>query len=40
MFGGFPMTGFSLQWYGKLLEQRAVLRAFRTSLWIALVTAR
>jgi spermidine/putrescine transport system permease protein len=39
MFGGFPMTGFSLQWYGKLLENAQVLAAFRTSLWIALVTA-
>ncbi|MEW9807123.1 ABC transporter permease [Mesorhizobium marinum] len=39
MFGGFPMTGFSLQWYGKLLENEQVLAAFRTSMWIALVTA-
>ncbi|MDG4877008.1 ABC transporter permease [Mesorhizobium sp. WSM4935] len=39
MFGGFPMTGFSLQWYAKLMNNDAVLTAFRTSLWIALVTA-
>ncbi|RTM09332.1 MAG: ABC transporter permease [Hyphomicrobiales bacterium] len=39
MFGGFPMTGFSLQWYAKLMDNDAVLTAFRTSLWIALVTA-
>jgi spermidine/putrescine transport system permease protein len=39
MFGGFPMTGFSLQWYGKLLGNDAVLRAFKTSIWIAVVTA-
>ena len=39
MFGGFPMTGLSLQWYGKLLQNEAVLRAFKTSIWIALVTA-
>jgi len=39
MFGGFPMTGFSLQWYAKLLENERVLGAFRTSLWIALITA-
>lgn len=39
MFGGFPMTGFSLQWYAKLMSNDAVLTAFRTSLWIALVTA-
>ena len=23
MFGGFPITGFSLHWYGKLLRERA-----------------
>src|SRR5690606_7389912 len=39
MFGGLPMTGFSLQWYGKLLGNEQVLAAFRTSMWIALVTA-
>jgi spermidine/putrescine transport system permease protein len=39
MFGGFPMTGFSLQWYYKLMGNEAVLAAFRTSLWIAVVTA-
>ncbi len=39
MFGGFPMTGLSLQWYGKLLQNAAVLRAFQTSIWIALLTA-
>jgi spermidine/putrescine transport system permease protein len=39
MFGGFPMTGLSLQWYGKLFENEAVLRAFKTSIWIALLTA-
>ena len=38
-FGGFPMTGVSLRWYGKLMENEAVLRAFQTSLWVALVTA-
>ncbi|MGE0005641.1 MAG: ABC transporter permease [Parvibaculaceae bacterium] len=39
MFGGFPMTGLSLQWYGKLFQNEAVLRAFKTSVWIALLTA-
>lgn len=39
MFGGFPLTGFSLHWYAKLLSNEQVLSAFRTSLWIALVTA-
>ena len=38
-FGGFPMTGFSLRWYAKLMENESVLRAFRTSLWVALVTS-
>ena len=38
-FGGFPMTGFSFRWYAKLMENDAVLRAFRTSIWVALVTA-
>lgn len=39
MFGGFPLTGFSLHWYAKLLSNEQVLAAFRTSMWIALVTA-
>ena len=39
MFGGFPLTGFSLQWYARLLANEQVLTAFKTSLWIALVTA-
>ena len=39
MFGGFPITGFSLRWYAKLLTNEQVLAAFRTSLWIAIVTA-
>jgi len=38
-FGGFPMTGLSLRWYEKLMGNEAVLRAFRTSMWIALVTS-
>ncbi|WP_080919343.1 ABC transporter permease [Manganibacter manganicus] len=39
MFGGFPMTGVSLRWYAKLMTNEPVLAAFKTSLWIALVTA-
>jgi spermidine/putrescine transport system permease protein len=39
MFGGFPMTGVSLRWYEKLMGNEAVLRAFKTSLWVALVTS-
>ena len=38
-FGGFPMTGFSLHWYAKLMENESVVRAFQTSLWIGIVTA-
>jgi len=39
MFGGFPMTGLSLRWYFRLFENEAVLRAFQTSIWIAVLTA-
>ena len=38
-FGGFPMTGFSFRWYYKLMENESVLRAFQTSIWVALVTS-
>jgi spermidine/putrescine transport system permease protein len=38
-FGGFPMTGFSFHWYGKLMQNDAVIRAFTTSLWIGTLTA-
>ena len=38
-FGGFPMTGFSLHWYGELMRNESVVRAFKTSLWIGIVTA-
>lgn len=38
-FGGFPMTGFSLRWYHRLMENEAVLRAFQTSIWVAVVTS-
>ncbi|WP_442581705.1 ABC transporter permease [Mesorhizobium sp. ASY16-5R] len=39
MFGGFPITGFSFHWYEVLMQNENVLSAFRTSLWIALLTA-
>lgn len=39
MFGGFPITGFSLHWYEVLFQNENVLAAFRTSLWIGLLTA-
>lgn len=38
-YGGFPMTGFTLQWYRDLMANQYVLTAFRTSLWIAVATA-
>ncbi len=38
-FGGFPMTGFSFRWYAKLMENQAVLSAFQTSIWVAVLTA-
>lgn len=38
-FGSFPMTGFSLQWFQALWENDAVVRAFRTSLVLGLMTA-
>jgi spermidine/putrescine transport system permease protein len=28
-FGGFPMTGFSCTWYGKLMQNESIVRAFR-----------
>jgi spermidine/putrescine transport system permease protein len=38
-FGGFPMTGFSLHWYAKLMDNESIVRAFQTSLWIGLLTS-
>jgi spermidine/putrescine transport system permease protein len=38
-FGGFPMTGVSLHWYARLMENEGVVRAFYTSLWIGALTA-
>ncbi len=38
-FGGFPMTGLSFRWYYKLMENDAVLRAFQTSIWVAIITS-
>jgi spermidine/putrescine transport system permease protein len=36
---GFPMGGFTLGWYGKLLADGGFLAAFRTSIVVALATA-
>lgn len=38
-FGGFPMTGLSLRWFVELGQNEAILRAFRTSLVLGLLTA-
>ena len=38
-FGSFPMTGLSLRWFGELWNNDAVMRAFRTSLILGLMTA-
>lgn len=38
-FGGFPIEGFSLRWFYKLLENEAIIRAFKTSFTLAILTA-
>jgi spermidine/putrescine transport system permease protein len=38
-FGSFPMTGVSLHWFRELWNNDAVMRAFRTSLVLGLMTA-
>ncbi|WP_272006037.1 ABC transporter permease [Roseovarius sp. ZX-A-9] len=38
-FGSFPMTGFSFRWFIELWENEAILRAFRTSVILGLLTA-
>jgi len=38
-FGGFPLTGFSLRWFGVLSHNDTVLGACRLSLLLALLTA-
>lgn len=38
-FGSFPMTGVSLHWFQELWNNDAVMRAFRTSLVLGLLTA-
>ena len=38
-FGSFPMTGFSFRWFQALWENDAVVRAFRTSIVLGLMTA-
>ncbi len=38
-FGSFPIEGFSLDWFKALFNNAAIVRAFQTSLWLAIVTA-
>lgn len=38
-FGAFPMTGFSLRWFEALWNNEAVMRAFRTSMLLGVMTA-
>ena len=38
-FGGFPIEGFSLRWFGELFENEAIMRALRTSVVLGLLTA-
>lgn len=38
-FGSFPMTGFSFRWFWELAGNEAILRAFRTSIILGLLTA-
>lgn len=38
-FGAFPMTGFSLRWFEALWNNDAIMRAFRTSIVLGLLTA-
>ncbi|WP_321344343.1 ABC transporter permease [Breoghania sp.] len=38
-FGNFPMTGFSFRWFVELANNDAILRAFRTSFLLGILTA-
>ena len=38
-FGSFPMTGLSFRWFIELANNEAILRAFRTSIILGLLTA-
>ena len=38
-FGSFPMTGLSFRWFVELAQNEAILRAFRTSIVLGLLTA-
>lgn len=38
-FGSFPMEGLSVQWFVRLWENEAIVRAFRISLLLGVLTA-
>ncbi len=38
-FGGFPIEGVSLRWFVKLFENDAIVRAFKTSFLLGIMTA-
>ncbi len=38
-FGGFPIEGFSFRWFHELMQNEAIIRAFRTSFALGLLTA-
>lgn len=38
-FGGFPIEGVSLRWFRELFENEAIIRAFKTSFILGLLTA-
>jgi len=38
-FGGFPIEGFSFRWFHRLFENDAIVRAFKTSFFLGLLTA-
>ncbi len=38
-FGGFPIEGFSLRWFYRLYENEAIVRAFKTSLLLGVLTS-
>lgn len=38
-FGGFPIEGFSFRWFEELYNNDAIVRAFRTSLLLGVLTA-
>ena len=38
-FGSFPMTGLSTRWFETLWQNEAIMRAFRTSITLGLMTA-